>query len=331
MKITALRSYRAGGSTVLRVDTDERFIGYGECRVLPAAERALLLAKAPGREVSSFEVLRVELAGAPAAQSALNMALLDLLGKKAGVPVYQILGGATRAKVRVMAPIAGDGAAQVKAGHRALVVPLLALAASSPRHDYVSRVVAQLEGLRRGLGDNVDFVLDAGGELPPAIASSLAAAVERFHPLWFDEPCALLNLAAVRKIARENVTPLGFGRNIVQPSQVADLFREQSIDILRLDIRKHGISGIRRLAALAETYYAAVAPYNDGGPVASAAAIQLAASLPNFFIQQLPATLNSDYASGPPLIDNGYIPLPTAPGLGVTINIAALDRYQEAA
>lgn len=331
MKITALQTFRAGGSTVLRVETDDRLTGYGETSVIPPADRALLLAKARGREVSSFEVLRMELAAAPTAQAALNMALLDLLGKKTGVPVYQILGGATRAKIRVMTALVGDGAAQVKAGHRALVVSLPDLTPTTPRHDYVSKVLAYLESLRRSLGENVDFVLDAHGNLPPATAASLAAAVEKFHLLWFDEPCALTNLAAVRKIARENVTPLGFGRNIVQPSQVQDLFREQSIDILRLDIRKHGITQIRRLAALAETYYAAVAPFNDGGPIASAAAIQLAASLPNFFIQQLPATLNTDYASGPPPLENGYVQLPTTPGMGITINEAALTRYQETA
>lgn len=331
MKITALRTYRAGGSTILRVDTDQRITGYGETATLTPAERALLMAKAPGREVSAFEVLRVELAAAPAAQAALNMALLDALGKKAGVPVYQILGGATRTKIRALANLQGDGAEQVKAGHRAFIVPVPEIPFPNPRHDFVRLVTARLDGLRQRLGENVDFVLDAGGQLAPAAAANLAAAAEKFHLLWFDEPCALNNLAAVRKIARENVTPLGFGRTMTQPSQVQDLFREQAIDVLRLDIRQHGISQIRRLAALAETYYTAVAPFHDGGPIATAAALQLAASLPNFFIQQVPATLTADYASAPPALADGYFALPTTSGLGININEAALARYQEAA
>ena len=331
MKITALRTYRAGGSTILRVETDESLVGYGETGVLAPAERALLMAKAPGREVSAFEVLRVELAAAPSAQAALNMALLDLLGKKAGVPVYQVVGGATRAKIRVLASLAGDGAAQVKAGHRALVVPVPEIPFPNPRHELVRVVMARLEQLRQSLGENVDFVLDGGGKLAPAAAANLAAAAEKFHLLWFDEPCALNSLAAVRKIARENVTPLGFGRTMAKPSEVQDLFREQAIDVLRLDIRQHGISQIRRLAALAETYYTAVAPFHDGGPIGTAAALQLAASLPNFFIQQVPASLSADYASGLPAVQDGYLALPAGPGLGININEAALARYQEAA
>ena len=134
----------------------------------------------------------------------------------------------------------------------------------------------------------------------------------------------------MRKLARENVTPLGFGRTVSTPAGVPDLFREQAIDVLRLDIRLHGISQIRRLAVLAETYYAAVAPFNDGGPIASAAAIQLAASMPNFVIQQVGA-LSSAIVSGLPTPRDGFIPLPTGPGLGITINDSALERLPEAA
>lgn len=331
MKISALRTFRAGAATILRVETDDKLVGYGETGILTPADRALLNAKALGRDSSAYEVLRVDLAAAPGAQAALNMALLDIAGKRAKVPAYQILGGATRAKLRVLTTLAGDGTAQVKAGHRALVVPLPEIRFPNPRHEFVRVVVEQLTGLRRALGENVDFVLDGAAQLPPAEAANLAAGIEKFHVLWFDEPCALHSVGAVRKIARENVTPLGFGRHITKPAEVQDIFREQAIDVLRLDIRRHGISQIRRLAALAETYYTAVAPFNDGGPIATAAALQLAASLPNFVIQQVPATLANDYASGLPALADGYLPTPTAPGLGITINDSALARYQEAA
>jgi galactonate dehydratase len=259
------------------------------------------------------------------------MALLDILGKKAGVPVYQVLGGATRSKIRMLTALEGSGAAQVKAGHRAFIVPVPEIRFPNPRFEFVRSVSERLEALRKSLGENVDFVLDGRGALPPAEAANLAAAAEKFHVLWFDEPCSLDNMSAVGKIAKENVTPLGFGRNISKPGEVQDLFRQQAIDILRLDIRTHGLTQIRRLSALAETYYTAVAPYNDGGPIATAAAIQLAASLPNFFIQQVPASLSADYASGLPAIENGFMPLPTAPGLGLNINETALQRYPEAA
>ena len=327
MKIIRLRTFALPEATVLRIETDSGLRGYGECRPLAARELALLKQYAIGADPSGYEVLRRHLADAPAAQAALNMALLDVLGKQAQAPIYSLLGGATRNKVRLLTPLT-DLAAQVRAGERAFVVPLEP--AKNSRFNFVGRTLEQLIKLREQAGENVDFVLDAQGKLPPAEAGNLSAALEKFHLLWFDEPCPISNLAALRKLARENVTPLGFGRTLTSPAGVPDLFREQAIDVLRLDIRLHGISQIRRLAVVAETYYTAVAPFNDGGPIASAAAIQLAASMPNFVIQQVGA-LSSPIVSGLPAPRDGFMPLPTAPGLGITVNDAALERFQEAA
>ncbi len=327
MKITKATAFRLPDSTVLRLETDSGWRGYGEARPLTSLEIARLKAAAVGADPSNYEVMRLKLADVPRVQAALNMALLDLLGKESKAPIYSVLGGATRYKVRVLTPLT-DLAAQMRAGERAFIVPLADPAGS--RHNFVSRTVERLNRLREQGGDGVDFVLDAHGKLSPAEAGNLSAALEKFHLLWFDEPCALSNLAAVRKLSRENVTPLGFGRTIPNPAGVPDLFREQAVDVLRLDVRQHGISQIRRLAVVAETYYTAVAPFNDGGPIASAAAIQLAASMPNFVIQQI-GTLSNDFVSGLPAPRDGYVALPTAPGLGLTIDDAVLERFQEAA
>ena len=327
MKITKINAFATPEATLLRLETDSGLRGYGECRSLAARELATLRQVAIGADPSTYEVLRSRLADSPNAHAALNMAMLDVLGKQAKAPIYTLLGGATRNKVRLLTPLA-NLAAQIKAGERAFVVPIVS--GKGSRLNFVERTVAQLTKLREEGGENIDFVLDAQGKLPPAEAGYLSAALEKFHLLWFDEPCAIANLAAVRKLARENVTPLGFGRTITAPSGVPDLFREQAIDVLRLDIRRHGISQIRRLAVLAETYYTAVAPFNDGGPIASAAAIQLAASMPNFVIQQVGA-LSSSIVSGLPAPRDGFIPLPTAPGLGIVVNDSALERLPEAA
>jgi galactonate dehydratase len=328
MKIQSIDTFRIDTGLALRVVTDDGRRGFGETASLTPPDRALLKT-ALGQPVSAYEVLRTRLADAPGAQAALNMALLDLLGKQAGVPVYQFLGGPTRAKVRVLTRLEGDGRAQKEAGHRAFVVKAPEPGFPNPRHEFVRAAADRLAALRRNLGEDTDFVLDGGGQLPPAEAANLSAALERFHLLWFDEPCPLGNLAAVQKIARENVTPLGWGRGLTGATQIQDLFRHQAIDVLRLDIRLHGITQIRRLAALAETHYTAVAPFNQGGPIATAAAIQLAASLPNFFIQQVPSKLTSAYASGLGPVDHGYLPLSTKPGLGLEINERELEKTKE--
>jgi galactonate dehydratase len=156
--------------------------------------------------------------------------------------------------------------------------------------------------------------------------------------LWLDEPSPALNLQALRKISAENVTPLGVGRFIEQPAAFQDLLREEAIDILRPDISLNGISRIRQMAAIAESYYTAIAPFHNGGPVASAAAFQLAASLPNFFIQQIPLPqaeqdrkMRAAVAGNIEMVKDGFAVLPTGPGLGITVNEKALEDYKERA
>jgi galactonate dehydratase len=212
------------------------------------------------------------------------------------------------------------------------------VAARNQGQAFARQVTRRIETLRAAISD-VDFVLDAAGELSPGDAGSVAAAVEPFHLLWFDEPCRITNLAAVRKISDESVTPLGFGRYIERPAEVQDALREEILDILRPDLARHGVTGIRRMAALAETYYTAVAPHHDGGPIGTAAALHLAASLPNFFIQQIPVPLaDADRRMRAELtggsiesVAEGFASLPVGPGLGIAVNEEALEKYKERA
>jgi galactonate dehydratase len=191
----------------------------------------------------------------------------------------------------------------------------------------------------RAAADDWDVVLAASGALTPGDASSLSADLERFHLLWFDEPCAISNLSALGKLASENVTPLGFGATVQEPEGFQDLLREDAVDVVRPSLARHGISQIRRIAALAETYYITVAPNHAGGPVASAAALHLAASLPNFFTQQVPfpeaeadRRMRAEIAGGAlEKVDSGYFAVPIGPGLGSSVNEEALEKYQERA
>ena len=156
--------------------------------------------------------------------------------------------------------------------------------------------------------------------------------------LWFDEPCSVSNLEVVRKISAETVVPVGFGRGIADPGVFQALLREGLVDVVRPDISVHGISGARRIAALAETYYVAIAPHHEGGPVATAAALHLAASVPNFFIQHVPypeAAADREMraaivSAGLETPRDGFLELPRGPGLGIEVNEAALEKYHAA-
>ncbi len=297
--------------------------------------------------VTAYETIRRRLAIAPEVEAGVNIALLDILGKLAKAPLYQVLGGPTRNKARALAVLEGDSGDGLSAsmrrardaGYRAFSVMAPAPAARNQGQAFVQQTRRRLEALRAEAGDGADFVLDGAGALTPGDASSLAAALERFHLLWFDEPCRLTNLNAIRKISSESVTPLGFGRDVHEASVFQDLLREGAIDILRPNLARSGISSIRRMAAMAETYYTAVAPYHNGGPIGTAAALHLAASLPNFFIQQIPLPsaeedrrMRAELTGGTvEIVKDGFAQLPAGPGLGITVNEKVLEKYVERA
>jgi galactonate dehydratase len=332
--------------SIVRLRTRGGLTGYGECPGATSADIGRAGETIRGAPATSYEVLARRLAGLGSLGAAVNMALLDVIGKAAKAPVYQVLGGPTRFKARALAPLAGDSDAALAssmkraaaAGYRAFLVPAPAPPSRNQGQAWVLAVRKRLDALRGAGGEAVDFVLDGGAALTPGDAASASTALEKFHLLWFDEPCPPTNLGAVRKIAAENVTPIGFGRSLRTGAAFQDLLREDAIDVIRPDISLNGITVIRRMAAIAETYYIAAAPYHDGGPVATAAALQLAASLPNFFIQQIPLPeaeedrrMRAEIAgTAVETVKDGFASLPAGPGLGITVNDEALKKYREA-
>jgi galactonate dehydratase len=333
--------------TVVRLRTKSGIAGYGECVPVAAAEMAAAKQAITGKPVTSFEVMAPLLAQFPTARAALNVAMLDAAGKAINVPIYQVLGGPTRGKARALTPLSGDSdpalinslKRALAAGYRAFVVPAPETTNRNQGQAYVQATRKRLETLRQAAGDGSDFVLDGGNRLTPGDAQMVSADIETFHVLWFNEPCPATNLGALRKIAGENVTPIGLGRHAREGSEIQDLLREDAVDIVRPDLGLNGISQVRRMAAIAETYYVAVGPTHEGGPVGTAAALQLAASIPNFFIQQIPfpeaeqdRRMRSELAGASlEAPRDGFFDLPAGPGLGITVNEQALDKYKEAA
>ena len=333
--------------TIARLRTRSGVTGYGECGLATAADLAQATQAVKDMQATSFEVIARSLTALGGLRAAINSALLDIVGKSAKAPVYQVLGGPTRFKARALAPIAGDSDAALiasmqraqAAGYRAFLVPVPPPLARNQGQAWVLATRKRLDALRGAGGEAADFVLDGGGSLTPGDAASAAAALEKFHLLWFDEPCPEANLGAIKKISAENVTPIGIGRHIRTGAGFQDLLREDAIDVIRPDVALNGITEIRRMAAIAETYYIAAAPYHDGGPVGTAAALHLAASLPNFFIQQIPLPeaaadrqMRAEIAGATAeVIKDGFAVLPTGPGLGIAVSEAALDKYKERA
>ena len=337
LEITELRQFPvrepASGRTysIVRVRTRGGPSGFGEGPTVAESQFARTRQYWTGKAATSYTIAGPQLP----LSGAVDMALLDIIGKACNAPVYRVLGGPTRNKVRALTTASLSRA--TAAGFRAIVVAAPKPAARNQGQAY-ERDLRQLLEPVRAAGAQIDFVLDGGGQLTPGDAANVAMTLEAMHPLWFDDPVAVLNAETIRKIADESVVPLGFGRGITNPSTYQDLLRESLIDILRPDISREGISRCRRIAALAEPYYVAIAPRNDGGPVATAAALHLAGSLPNFFIQHIPLPDSDEDVQmrtelvGAPLerVRDGFASLPTGPGLGINVNEAALEKYHAA-
>jgi galactonate dehydratase len=328
--------------TVLRLRTRSGLTGYGESARITAADLEKARVALKGKPATAYAVLST----GTALDGGINMALLDITAKACSTPVYRLLGGPTRFKVRTLAALQGATDAELqsslatglKAGFKAFLLPVPPVTARNQGQAFDRAVRARLKAVRSA-GEGIDFVLGGSSSLTAGDAASVAASIERFHPLWFDEPCPVSNIRTIQKISSESVTPLGFGRDIREPSLFQDLLREGVVDILRPDIHRSGISGIRQIAAVAETYYVAVAPNHDGGPIATAAALHLAASLPNFFIQHLPLPaaeqdrrVRAEIVS--PAIEavrDGFLSLPRGSGLGIEVNEKALENYKDKA
>ena len=320
----------ADGATyvIVRVETDQGVTGYGEthARPDPATAVARIMAareKLLGQDALAGEAVRRSLGDLPAeVRAAVDIALLDIKGKIADAPIYQVLSGRTRDKARAYAPLQGSSFAELRtsldharaAGFRAFALPIQIPAGPTRGRQFYTETLDFAEKLR-----------DAG-----------AALFEKFRPLWIDEPTTEINEEALRKISGESATPVGWGRAITDNGEFQDLLRLEAIDVLRPDIALLGISQARRAAVLAEAYYTAVAPANRGGPIATAAGLHIAASTPNFVLLEVPfppdpadRKMRQDLA-GPALEQpaDGFLNLPTGPGLGIEIDETTIEKYE---
>lgn len=336
-----------GGRTwgLVRLSTSEGLEGWGESKPLSRETAATLRTALKGANAHSYEALRVKLKGHPAC-AGVNAAALDILGKAAKVPVYQLLGGPTRNRVRAYTSLHGandeailENLREAKAaGHRTFAVPVPTPPFRNSGKALVLATQKRMDRMRQAAGDGADLILNGSGHLTPGDAAILADAFERYHVLFFDEPCSNASLGALRKISAENVTPLAFGAGATEASHFQDLLREDAVDLCRPELAIHGISGVRKIAVIAEVNYVAVAPRNNEGPLGTAACFHLAASLPNFFIQHIPfpnakedREMRTAITGGNvEAVQNGYAALNTQPGLGIRVNRDALQKYGEA-
>jgi galactonate dehydratase len=355
MKITKLEPHVLGTPwrdlTFVVVHTDEGLTGVGETRMLGHTQALLgYLSEAAGRHVVGFDPFDVEaLVGrmkrgdygrageiVMSGLACVEMACWDIIGKALGQPVWQLLGGNVRDRIKAYAngwytvertedefhQAAREAAAR---GYRALKFDPFGPGQWELEPEERKRSVALVEAVRDAVGPDVELLVEMHGRFAPAEAVRIARELAPFDPSWIEEPVPPENLEALSKVSRQVSIPVATGERIHDRIEFRELFTHQAADVIQPDIGHiGGILETRKLAATAETHYVLVAPHNVGGPVLTAANLHLAACTPNFKIQEYFNDFADAHvmraAPGLPGVVDGYFSLPTAPGLGVELD-----------
>src|SRR5438552_9711984 len=282
---------------------------------------------------------------AMSALAVIDMACWDIVGKALGVPVYQLLGGPIRDRIptyangwytveRVPEDIRDAARAAVAKGYRAVKLDPFGTAWQELPHAELRRAIALVEAAREGVGPDGEVFVEMHGRFTPAQAIAIARELEPYRPGWIEEPVPPDNISSLVKVARKVNVPVATGERIHVRHEFREIFERRAADVIQPDLTMMGgISETRKLATWAESYDVMVAPHNVGGPVSTAAALHLAAAMPNFKILEhfndFVDPFVSQAARGIPTVTDGSFSLPQGPGLGITLDedvIAAHPR-----
>jgi galactonate dehydratase len=264
------------------------------------------------------------------------MACWDIVGKALGQPVYRLLGGPVRDRIKAYAngwytvertpqEFAVAARRVVEQGYRALKVDPFGSGSYELTREQRVHALALIEAIRDAVGPDVEILVEMHGRFSPAQAIALARELQQFDPRWIEEPVPPENLAALKKVSDHVDIPIATGERIHLRHEFRELFELQACDVVQADLTMcGGIWATRKIASWAEAYYLQMAPHNVGGPVSTAAALHLAAATPNFTIQEHFNDFADGYvkqvAPGNPEVVDGYFGLPEGPGLGVTLD-----------
>lgn len=362
MKITNLKLYTVAPRwQFLKIETDEGICGWGEpvvegraavVRTAVDEMRDYLAGKNPMDIEDIWQILYRGgfYRGGPEVMSAISgidQALWDIKGKFFQTPVYNLLGGKCRDKLRVYSWIGGDRPGDVVAEAREKInqgYSAIKMNATEEMHyidsfQKVEAVLARVQALRDEFGNSLDIGIDFHGRVHKSMAKILAKELDQFHPMFLEEPVLTENIEALREIARYTSAPIAVGERAFSRWDFKPILEAGYVDIIQPDLsHAGGISECRKIAAMAEAYDVAVAPHCPLGPVALASCVQLDMCTPNAFIQEQSLGIHYnenadllDYLADPSMFmyQDGFIETPGKPGLGVEMNeekLMEMDR-----
>ncbi|MBV2364637.1 galactonate dehydratase [Streptomonospora nanhaiensis] len=361
MRITRIETFLVAPRWLLCcVETDEGVVGWGE----PVVEGRAATVRAAVEELSDLLLGEDPTAiehhwqrltkaafyrGGPVLSSAvagLDQALWDIAGKRLGVPVYRLLGGPVRDRVRVYGWVGGDDpaqlgeavAARVESGLTAVKMNAAGVVGRSPTVREIDAVVERLAQVRAVLGDDRDVAVDFHGRFNAAAARRVLPLLEPLRPMFVEEPVLPEYGHRLADVVGASPVPIATGERLYSRGDFLPAL-QAGIAVAQPDLsHAGGISEVRRIAALAETYDALLAPHCPLGPVALAASLQVAFATPNFLIQEQGIGIHYnreaellDYVldTGVFAFPDGHMRRTEAPGLGVAVDedaVRAADR-----
>ena len=283
------------------------------------------------------------------ALAGIDIALWDLKARKLGEPIWQLLGGKVRDRVAVYAWIGGDRPADVETAAKGRSEQGFRAVKMNATEDVgwldsPSVLKSSVERLKTVKALGMDAALDFHGRLHKPMAKQLARALEPYGPLFIEEPLLSEHPEGIKQISDITTCPIALGERLYSRWDFKKFFESASVDIIQPDIAHcGGISELRRIAAMAETYDIAVAPHCPLGPIALAACLQIGISTPNHQIQEMSLGIHynvqagdydiNSYITNPEVfnVKDGFVEILQGPGLGIEVNEELVRKVSETA
>jgi galactonate dehydratase len=275
------------------------------------------------------------------ALSAVDIALWDIKGKRLGVPIYDLLGGKTRDKVRCYMHVTGDtvdelvadAVAKAEAGFTA--VRFSAFSPGFYLHksysEWAEDAVRRVGAVREAVGPRVDVCVEIHRQMNPAESIALGRRLEQFNPFFYEDPMLPDSPARMGDVQDRCNIPIATGERFTTIFEFQQLLENKGCAYVRPDLCLcGGLSGCKKVAALAEAQHVKVIPHNPLSPVSTAACVQLDACIPNFALQEYTGESEppkSELLANPLKLEDGYLIVPDGPGLGIELNEAALKAH----
>jgi galactonate dehydratase len=365
MQVTAVTPFvvdpgRGKNWVFVKVDTDTGITGWGECYtqsdrdqsiVVHVQQLARYLVERDPFHIKHFTHMAYhDFAGKRGAMdlfsaiSGLELALWDIVGKQLGVPVYNLLGGPCRDRIRVYANGWYGGAKTpddyAEKAHAVLQRGFTAMKFDpfpGPWRTHISRraeqqAVATVKAVRDAVGPDIDLLIEVHRRLAPMHAVRIARQMEAFEPFWYEEPTSARNLDALAECRRDIRLPIVTGEELYTKAEFRQVFEMQAADIINPDVCNcGGLLELKEIAAMAEPYGVIVSPHNyNSTTIGLAATLQVSACIPNFLITEYFVNFEDraqEVAVQPFEVKDGYIPLPESPGLGLELRQEVLEAY----